>query len=139
MTDTKQYNLQELVTGLSTQGDGGGPQISEDMADLIRRGLHHVFLPDSLRPKAAESMQMAFEGIGGLPRLIQWADRNPSKFFNLFSRMIPATMAPVLPQEQQLDQVWPEWLSARRLAYQENAQYAEDVREKEANAEPDPE
>lgn len=132
MTDPKQYNLQELITGMAPDG------ISDDMKLLLERGIHHVFLPDTLKPKSAEAFQLAMEGIGGLPRLIQWADRNPSKFYNLFARMIPATMAPVLPQDTPADQVWPEWLSHRRLSYQENAQYAQDVRANEANAEPEP-
>lgn len=132
MTDAKQYNLQELVTGLSAEGDDGAPQVSEDMKSLIRRGLHHVFLPDTLRPKAAEANQMAFEGIGGIARYIQWADRNPGKFYALHARMIPQTIAPVLPQPEAVNHVWPEWLSQRRLRYQEDAKYAEDVKQKES-------
>lgn len=120
-----QTNLSELVTALAED-----PQISPEMKDLIERGLHHVFLPETLQPRSAEAFQLAFEGIGGLPRLMKWADQNPSKFFNLFARMIGPTISPVLPRPQQTNQVWPEWLSARRLAYQEAANYAEDVKVK---------
>jgi hypothetical protein len=138
MSDAKQYNLQELITGMAAPGDDGAPSpISDDLRDLIKRGLHHVFLPDTLKPKAAESMQLAMEGIGGLPRLIQWADRNPSKFYNLYARMIGPTIAPVLPKPEEQTHVWPEWLSHRRLAYQEDAKYAEDVKANEGTGSPE--
>lgn len=113
------------------------PIASEDMRLLIQRGLHHVFLPDTLRPKAAEASQMAFEGIGGIARYIQWADRNPGKFYAHYARMIGPTIAPVLPQPDTVNHVWPEWLSNRRLAYQEDAKYAEDVKQKESSGDMD--
>ena len=122
----QQQNLSELVTALNSD-----PSISPEMAALIERGLHHVFLPDSLQTKSAEAFQLAFEAIGGMPRLAMWADKNPSKFFNLYARMIGPTISPVLPSPQHTNQVWPEWLSARRLAYQEAAQYAEDIKVKD--------
>ena len=34
--------------------------------------------------------QHAFELIGGIPRLAHWAHQNPDKFFNLYSKLIPA-------------------------------------------------
>jgi hypothetical protein len=116
----------ELVTALQSE-----PEISPEMKALIERGLHHVFLPPQLQAKSAESFQLAFEAIGGLPRLAMWADKNPSKFFNLYARMIGQTINPVLPPPTHTNQVWPEWLSARRLAYQEAAQYAEDIKVKD--------
>jgi len=93
--------------------------------------MHAAKLPKPLRTaKAAEAMQQAFEIIGGVPRLALWADRNPDKFYPLFARMIPQTVAPVVPQQddnQKGKEAWPEWLTARRLAYQEAAETAEDV------------
>jgi hypothetical protein len=126
----QQQNLMELVTALESD-----PQISPEMKDLVTRGLHHVFLPEALQTKSAEAFQLAFEAIGGMPRLALWADKNPSKFFNLYARMIGPTIAPVLPSPQHTNTVWPEWLSARRLAYQESAQYAEDIRVKDKSGE----
>ena len=123
----QQQNLMELVAELTKD-----ESISPELRDLVTRGLHHVYLPPALQPKSAEAYQLAFEAIGGLPRLAKWADQNPSKFFNLFARMIPQTISPVLPPPSQSQaQQWPEWLSNRRLAYQESAQYAEDVKPKE--------
>jgi len=122
----QQQNLSELVTALQQD-----PSISPEMKELVERGLHHVFLPDALQVKSAEAFQLAFEAIGGLPRLAVWADKNPTKFFNLYARMIGPTINPVLPSPHTTNQVWPEWLSARRLAYQEAAQYAEDIKVKD--------
>lgn len=41
--------------------------------------------------EAKEAFQMAFDGIGGIPKLIEWANRNPSEFFKLYARLIPLT------------------------------------------------
>jgi len=122
----QQQNLSELVTALEKDH-----AISPEMKLLIERGLHHVFLPPTLQPKSAESFQLAFEAMGGLPRLLMWADQNPRAFYQLYARMIGPTISPVLPNPQVVNQVWPEWLSARRLAYQEAAQYAEDINVKQ--------
>lgn len=107
--------------------------ISKDMEALLERGLHSVKLPKALRgAKAAEAFQATFEIIGGVPRLAMWADKNPDKFYQLFGRMIPQTIAPVLPEpEAKQAQEWPEWLTARRLAYQESQKVAEDIKFKE--------
>lgn len=37
-----------------------------------------------------EQFQFAFELIGGIPRLAHWAHTNPDKFFQLYSKLIPA-------------------------------------------------
>ena len=34
--------------------------------------------------------QYAFELIGGIPRLANWAHQNPDKFYQLYSKLIPA-------------------------------------------------
>jgi hypothetical protein len=133
MSSAQQHNLAELVNALAapTEATDTRPaqaSISQDMQDLLDRGLHHAFLPDTLKPKSAEAFQLAFEGIGGVARLIQWADRNPTQFFRMFARMIGPTIAPVLPApEAAVAQAWPEWLTSRRLAYQEQAQVAADI------------
>lgn len=94
--------------------------ISKDMQDLLDRGLHSSKLPKQLRTaRAAEAMQQAFELIGGVPRLALWADRNPDKFYPLFARMIPQTVAPVLPEsttsKHRLDDM--PWLTHQRHLY----------------------
>jgi hypothetical protein len=37
-----------------------------------------------------EQFQHAFELIGGIPRLAHWAHSNPDKFYQLYSKLIPA-------------------------------------------------
>jgi len=37
-----------------------------------------------------DQFQFAFELIGGIPRLAHWAHTNPDKFFQLYSKLIPA-------------------------------------------------
>lgn len=43
----------------------------------------------------------AFQMVGGTPRLAVWADQNPSDFFKLFGRLLPASSTTELdgPQE----------------------------------------
>lgn len=94
--------------------------ISKEMQELLDRGLHSSKLPKQLRTaRAAEAMQQAFELIGGVPRLALWADKNPDKFYPLFARMIPQTVAPVLPEATQtkhkLDDM--PWLNHQRHLY----------------------
>jgi hypothetical protein len=37
-----------------------------------------------------QQFQYAFELIGGIPRLAHWAHANPDKFYQLYSKLIPA-------------------------------------------------
>lgn len=112
--------------------------ISNDMRALLERGIHSTKLPKPLRSaRAAEAMQQVFEVIGGVPRLALWADKNPDKFYALYARMIPQTIAPVLPEEapdKKKDEM--PWLSARRLMYQEAMVLAEDIASKPTNVTP---
>ena len=126
--DQQQTNLAEMVVALAeasaaaiqtAREDGTLPAIaiSPEMTLLLSKGLHHVYLPPSLRPTSAQAFQLAFEAIGGIPRFVLWADHNPRQFYTLYSRLVPSTIPPV--EQQKVTQVWPEWLSHRRLAYQE--------------------
>ena len=121
MSTTKQINLQELIVALSKlKHDDGKPQTSIDLQTLIDAGLHHAHLPDSLKVSAAEMFQLTAEGIGGLPRMMMWADRYPASFYKLYARQTIPTITPVLPKAPEAaTQEWPSWLTARRLAYQE--------------------
>lgn len=115
-----QHNLSELVQQLNQlETPKGEPEMSHDFRDLVEKGLHHVHLPPSLHPKAAEALQTTFEGMGGLPRMLLWADKYPAQFYKLFARMVIPTITPVLPSPATTKEEWPEWLTARRLAYQE--------------------
>lgn len=118
-------NLNELVQALhSTPVDEeASPLFSEDLRNLIESGLHPSDIPESLNRGPAEAFAAAFEAIGGLPRLILYADRNPQAFYKLFARLLVQTSAPITPHTadpaQKAADQWPEWLTQRRLAYQE--------------------
>jgi len=48
-------------------------------------------LPDYTRTRNVRAQfQHAFELIGGIPRLAHWAHANPDKFYQLYSKLIPA-------------------------------------------------
>lgn len=48
-------------------------------------------VPGFLRSRnVREQFQHAFELIGGIPRLAHWAHTNPDKFYQLYSKLIPA-------------------------------------------------
>lgn len=67
-------------------------QMSPELTRLLERGLIGSSLPPVLKDsKAAKAFQQAFDMIGGVPRLALWADQNPTKFYTLFSKLVPAT------------------------------------------------
>ena len=39
--------------------------------------------------KVREAMELAFEGIGGVPALIKWAQDNQTDFYKLFAKLLP--------------------------------------------------
>lgn len=51
-----------------------------------------------------------FQLIGGVPRLALWADQNPTQFFQLYSKLIPATLKAELVLPPDLDHITPEQL-----------------------------
>lgn len=140
--DAKQFNLQELVVALSqmeeTIKDITRPVISMDLQQLIAEGLHHSHMPETLQDvKAAEAFQLAFEAIGGLPRLALWADRYPAAFYKLLARQTIPTIAPVLPAPElkKMDE-WPDWVTHRRLAYQEASKVSQDIVDQAGTGDP---
>lgn len=38
---------------------------------------------------AKEALEMAFDGIGGVPALIEWARDNQTEFYKLFTKLLP--------------------------------------------------
>ena len=97
-TSAQQHNLQELIVALQGIKDAkGDAHLPSDLEGLFEEGLHHALLPDTLQPSAAEIIQLTTEGIGGLPRMILWADRNYGAFMKLYARQTIPTIAPVIP------------------------------------------
>jgi hypothetical protein len=43
------------------------------------------------RAEVVRTFEIAFEQIGGIPRLAVWADTNPSEFFKLYGRLLPSS------------------------------------------------
>ena len=122
MSDNQQHNLSELIVALQAlKTEKGDFILSHDLLTLLKEGLHHSLLPHTLQPKAAEAMQLTYEAIGGLPREVLWADKNYGAFMKLYARQTSATIGPVVPppRDTPSQQEWPEWLTLRRLAYQE--------------------
>lgn len=39
---------------------------------------------------AKEAFSIAFEGLGGVPALIEWGKKNQTDYYRLFSKLIPA-------------------------------------------------
>ncbi len=88
--------LQKLLEDAANDPTGVMGQIdlkmSPELTRLLEKGLIGQSLPAALKDsKAAKAFQQAFEMIGGVPRLALWADQNPSKFYQLYSKMVPIT------------------------------------------------
>lgn len=100
-------------------------QEQQAMETLLSKGLYGEKLPKVLRSqKAANAFQHAFELIGGVPRLALWADKNPSAFFALYSKLIPST---VQAQVQSTITINAPWMDPNRLKYMDNTQDVLDV------------
>jgi hypothetical protein len=90
-------------------------QMSPELTRLLERGLIGSSLPAVLKDsKAAKAFQQAFDMIGGVPRLALWADQNPTKFYSLYSKLVPATAE--LTERKDIN-VTISWASNERLSY----------------------
>lgn len=49
-------------------------------------------VPNKANAQAREAFQLAFEGLGGVPNLIAWAQKNSTDFYKLYGRLIPVDM-----------------------------------------------
>lgn len=103
-------------TGVMTQLD---LQMSPELTRLLERGLIGASLPPVLKDsKAAKAFQQAFDMIGGVPRLALWADQNPTKFYTLYSKLVPATAE--IHEKKDIN-VSISWATPERLSYQTNS------------------
>lgn len=50
-------------------------------------------VPNKTTTAAKEAFSLAFEGIGGVSALIEWAEENRSDFFKLYARLIPVELS----------------------------------------------
>lgn len=54
-----------------------------------RRGGRKKGTPNKVTKDAREAMELAFDGIGGVPTLTTWASANLTDFYRLWGRLIP--------------------------------------------------
>lgn len=45
--------------------------------------------PNKISKTMKEAFKEAFEQLGGVPKLVEWAERNPDKFYPLVARLLP--------------------------------------------------
>jgi hypothetical protein len=116
-TTTHDTPLDESLTEAEYERFYTAAQVQEQaaMETLLQKGLYGEKLPKPLRgQKAANAFQHAFELIGGVPRLALWADKNPSAFFALYSKLIPST---VQAQVNSTITINAPWMDPNRLKY----------------------
>lgn len=69
--------------------------------------------PNKFTASAKEAIQLAFEGIGGVPALIEWAEKNRGDFYKLYARLIPLDVRVQEPEGHHLTIME----DARRVAF----------------------
>ena len=118
-SDALQQQFYSAVMAANSSG-------SQDLDMLLRKGLYGKHMPKPLRgQKAADAFQSAFDLIGGIPRLALWADKNPTAFFSLYSKLIPSSIQANVNATIKIDAPW---MNPNRLAYQSaNPQEVVDV------------
>lgn len=79
----------ELKQFLTDQEFG---QMGETFKELAETGKSLTRLPTKKfdRQKVLEAIQEAFDLIGGVPRFAFWAHHNPTEFYKLYGKTIPA-------------------------------------------------
>ena len=109
--------VHEAIREVSTDS----PQPAMHQVEEVLRDLACVpRLPAWTRSRnVRDQFQFAFELIGGIPRLAHWAHANPDKFFQLYSKLIPAQVSGVDggPLQIQLS-----WVNARDTSGRSPAQ-----------------
>ena len=60
------------------------------------------------RDTIVEQFNDTFQLIGGVPRLAIWADQNPTQFYQLYSKLLPAAIKAELSMPQNVDDMTPE-------------------------------
>ncbi len=63
------------------------------MAFRKGEGGRKVGAVNKITASAKEAFALAFEGMGGVSGLTEWAKANPSDFFKLYARLIPVELS----------------------------------------------
>ena len=112
---------QQFYSAAMANGSSG----SEQLDLLLRKGLYGKKTPSELKAqKAADAFQSAFDLIGGIPRLALWADKNPTAFFSLYSKLIPSTIQANVAGTIKIEAPW---MNPNRLGYQNPTETVVDV------------
>lgn len=79
-------NLKQFVD------DEGYQQMGETFSELAESGKSLTRLPrrEFSRRRVLEALDEAFQLIGGVPRLAHWGHHNPTEFYKLWGKTIPA-------------------------------------------------
>lgn len=80
------------VLKLSEYVEGAGLDLSPEATALIDYTIRNPKRQKFTRESIAEQFGETFALIGGVPRLALWADQNPGQFFNLYSKLLPASV-----------------------------------------------
>lgn len=57
-----------------------------------RRGGRKKGTPNKATVETKAALEAAFEGAGGVPKLIQWAQLNPDGFYPLWAKLLPKNL-----------------------------------------------
>ena len=120
MTAEDDRLYQQFYTAAMQSGSTG----DKDLDVLLQKGMYGPHLPKALKgQRAADAFQHAFDLIGGVPRLALWADKNPTAFFSLYSKLIPSS---IQAQVNHSITIHAPWMAPNRLNYgQEQAEIIE--------------
>ncbi len=68
-------------------------QLSQEVIQLAQYAIRkRQSRSQSVKQNIIEQFNTTFTLIGGVPRLALWADKNPTAFYALYSKMIPAAV-----------------------------------------------
>lgn len=68
-------------------------QLSQEVINLAQYAIRkRQSRSPSIKQNIIEQFNSTFNLIGGVPRLALWADKNPTAFYALYSKMIPAAI-----------------------------------------------
>lgn len=103
--------MSELTEAQAVQVDDSPQPAMHQVEEVLHDLATAPKLPGFLRTRnVREQFQYAFELIGGIPRLAHWAHTNPDKFFQLYSKLIPAQVTGADGKNLKIEL---SWLNAR--------------------------
>lgn len=89
MNEEEPFELSVVPPSYTDEGEGG---MDEVFAHMARKHAKRISLPRTAefsRKQVVNAFKDTFELIGGVPRLATWAHLNPSKFYQLYAKLLP--------------------------------------------------